>query len=104
MESGDSPETRRSPPPPGSEGKRDEFVPPRTTNSFILSKSGPQSETILSAPLRPVTLLILLPAAAGTRIVPPRLLPRHHRRRNAHERQLRPLALILALDVARDIL
>src|ERR1017187_8739173 len=61
------------------------------------------------SPLRPVALLILLPAAAGTRIVPPGLLPRHHRRRTArivaaHELQLRHLALLLALDVAREVL
>src|ERR1019366_6240802 len=61
------------------------------------------------ARLRPVALLILLPAAAGTRIVPPGLLPRHHRRRPArpvaaHELQLLHLALLLALDVAREVL
>src|ERR1039457_107435 len=43
----------------------------------IRSESGQK----VRPPLRPVTLLILLPAAAGTRIVPPRLLPRHYRRR-----------------------
>src|ERR1017187_8637920 len=59
--------------------------------------------------LRPVALLILLPAATRTRIVPTSLLPRHHRRRTArivaaHELQLGHLALLLALDVAREVL
>src|ERR1035441_7725433 len=77
--------------------------------SFIFSKPSPKSGPSLARLPRPVTLLIFLPAAAGTRIVAAGLLPRHHRRRPprivaAHELQSLHLALLLALDVARKVL
>src|ERR1035441_5005459 len=88
MESGDQEERPQPAHALESQGKPDKFVP---------------------HPLRPVTLLILLPAAAGTRIVPPGLLPPHNRRTTsrivaAHELQRLHLALLLALDVAREVL
>src|SRR5947209_2170117 len=65
-------------------------------------------ESLKQASRRPVTLLILLPAATRAWIVPPDLLPAHHllrpTRSIAAEMQFRQFLLFLALDIAGEVL